>query len=242
MRSLEARDQVAHRGRSAWLSTTGCDSQARNGHGALTARPPRSKLPVVTLVPVVSGGPSWTDIMTAFGTVSAAAAAVGIAWWSHRQALRERVRSHEQEQLTEAYAVQVVQGERPADRHSTLRPSVVVLVATVVNGGHYTITGVEVMFCIDGEQLQSPATSERVSSFAGLPGGLREPTDTSQEQAMAGVLTAWDTGMRSESAEVPVERLKGHYALVRWTDEWGQRWEHKLGKVRRVREEEKWVP
>lgn len=48
--------------------------------------------------------------------------------------------------------------------------------------------------------------------------------------------------MRSESGEVPVERLKGHYALVRWIDEWGQRWEHKLGKVRQVRNDEGWAP
>jgi hypothetical protein len=195
----------------------------------------------VILIPAV-GGPGWTDILTAIGTTAAVIAAVGIAWWSYLQARNERARSHEQEQLTEAYAVRVVQGERPADRHSTSHPSVVVLVATVVNGGHYTITGVEVVFCIDGEHLMPPATSERVSSFAGLPDGLRKPTDTSQEQAMAAVLAPWDTGMRSESGEVPVECLKGHYALVCWTDEWGQRWEHKLGKVRRVPGDEEWAP
>lgn len=197
---------------------------------------------MILIAAPAAGGPSWTDIMTAFGTVGAAAAAVGIAGWSHRQALRERARSHKQEQLTEAYAVRVVQGERPAERHSTSHPSVVVLVATVVNSGHYTITGVEVMFCLDGKNLVTPATSERVSSFAGLPPELRKPTDTSQEQAMAGVLARWDTGMRSESGEVPMQRLKGHYALVRWTDEWGQCWEHRLGKVRQVRDDEPWGP
>lgn len=180
--------------------------------------------------------------MTAFGTVGATVAAVGIAWWSHRQALSGRARSHEREQLAAAYAVRVVQGERPADRHSTLHPSLVVLVATVVNGGHYTITGVEVMFCLDGEHLVPPATSERVSSFGGLPPGLRKPTDTSQEQAMAGVLTPWDTGLRSESDEIGVQQLKGHYALVRWTDRWGTRWEHRRGEVRQVRDDQEWAP
>jgi hypothetical protein len=79
------------------------------------------------------------------------------------------------------------------------------------------------MFCLDGKHLVPPATSERVSSFGGLPPGLRKPTDTSQEQAMAGVLTPWDTGLRSESDEIGVQQLKGHYALVRWTDRWGRR-------------------
>jgi hypothetical protein len=48
--------------------------------------------------------------MTAFGMVLAVFAAVGIAWWSYCQALNARARSHEQEQLTEAYTVRVVQG------------------------------------------------------------------------------------------------------------------------------------
>ena len=58
--------------------------------------------------------PGLGDIMTAFGTVAAATAAVSIATWSHRQAEAERRRSRLREQYTEAYSVQVVQGERPA--------------------------------------------------------------------------------------------------------------------------------
>jgi hypothetical protein len=47
----------------------------------------------VILVPVPDG-PNWTDIMTAFGTVGAVIAAVGIALWTelrsrrHERALR----------------------------------------------------------------------------------------------------------------------------------------------------------
>jgi hypothetical protein len=59
---------------------------------------------------------------------------------------------------------------------------------------------------------------------------------------MRGILTPWDMGMRSESDEVHVQDLKGNYALVRWTDQWGQRWEHRLGEVRRIRDDEKWAP
>lgn len=84
------------------------------------------------------GGPSWTDILTAIGTVGAVIAAVGIALWaewrsgkrlkgeqerSDRQLKEERGHSQaqieeerrivrEREQLAEAYTVQVVLGER----------------------------------------------------------------------------------------------------------------------------------
>ncbi len=63
-----------------------------------------------------------------------------------------------------------------------------------------------------------------------------------EERAMEGVLLPWDAGMRSESAEVSVQHLNAHHALVRWTDEWGQRWEHRLGKVERIRGDQPWKP
>ena len=190
----------------------------------------------------VAAGTSWPDIMTAFGTVGAVFAAVGIAWWSYGQAVRERARSDEREQLAEAYAVQVVQGERPASGQPASKPDALVLVAIVVNGGHYTITGVEVQFSPDGKSRVSPRTSDRVSSFADLPTALRKEGDTSEERAMHGVLTPWDTGMRSETDPVGVQLLSGHYALVRWTDRRGQRWEHRLGVARQVRDGEPWSP
>lgn len=58
----------------------------------------------VTLITVVTG-PDWASIMTAFGTVAAAVAAVSIALWSDW-----RLRQHERErdQFTEAYAIQIV--------------------------------------------------------------------------------------------------------------------------------------
>jgi hypothetical protein len=65
-------------------------------------------------VPITSAGPSWTDIMTAFGTVGAVVAALSIAVWSdvrtgqrlrmERQAADERLRleqDHSDAQLAE---------------------------------------------------------------------------------------------------------------------------------------------
>ncbi len=59
---------------------------------------------------------------------------------------------------------------------------------------------------------------------------------------MLGILAPWDLGIRFESDEVHVQNLKGHYALVRWTDRWGTRWEHRRGEVRQVRDDEPWSP
>jgi len=180
----------------------------------------------------------WTEVMTALGTVGSALGAVIIAWCSGRQANKrineERERSRRREQFTEAYAVKVVQGERAAPGQPESKPSALVLVAIVVNKGSYTITGVDVQFSLDGEHVEPAVRNERVWSFKDLPEGLYKPGDKAEERAMQGVLAPWDAGMRSESAEVPVQSLKAHHAIVRWTDEWGQRWEHRLGKVEKV--------
>ena len=32
------------------------------------------------------------------------------------------------------------------------------------------------------------------------------------------------------------------YPLVRWTDRWGTRWEHRLGEVRQIRDGQDWAP
>jgi len=99
-------------------------------------------------VVLVSSGPDWATIMTAFGTVGAVMAAVGIAIWSEwrtakrladeharsgRQLAEERAFSatrieeernlaREREQLAEAYAVQVtagtLRGEQPDRREN----------------------------------------------------------------------------------------------------------------------------
>lgn len=179
--------------------------------------------------------------MTAFGTVAAALFAVIIAGWSYWQSVKRTDSERRREQFTSAYAVQVVQGERPADGQPDSKPSAVVLVAIVRNRGAYTITKVEVRFSYHGRSLVLPQSDMRVSSFPDLPARLQKQGDTSEERAMRGILTPWDTGMRSESDEVGVQHLKGHYALVRWTDQWNQRWEHRLGEVRRVRDDEPWV-
>jgi hypothetical protein len=47
------------------------------------------------IITVASGGPDWATIMTAFGTVAAAGAALWIALWSDRRTVR-RIRAERQ--------------------------------------------------------------------------------------------------------------------------------------------------
>jgi hypothetical protein len=54
----------------------------------------------VILIPA-AGGPSWADIMTAFGTVGAVVAAVGIALWTEWRS-GQRLAA-EQATITDAY-------------------------------------------------------------------------------------------------------------------------------------------
>ncbi len=212
------------------------------------------------LIPVpVAGGQSWTDILTAIGTVAAAAAAVGIAVWSHwdtsKRIADERRVTREREQLAEAYLVQVVLGEKylivkdvPIERLSTA-PNIygewtdaLHLAVMAVNRGSFTITSVEAQFSYDGVSLEPPQGYQRLSGFGNVRPRLREGWSPSSERAMHGVLAPWDAGIRFESDEVSAERLNNPYPLVRWTDRWGTRWEHRRGEVRQVREDAPWVP
>jgi hypothetical protein len=227
----------------------------------------------VTLVPVLAaGGPSWTDILTAIGTVGAVLAAVSIALWTERRSgkrlkaeqdrsdrllAEEREHSRAQiaderrvalnrEQLTEAYQVQVVLGEHSIggkpNQFGDLDGSVKQLAVMVVNHGSFTITRVEAQFCYDGVKLGFPQRSKRLTGFGHVSERLREGWSPSAEHALDGVLTPRDAGVRFESYQVPAGELGNPYPLVRWTDRWGTRWEHRHGKVRHVREDEPWVP
>lgn len=216
------------------------------------------------MLTVVADGPNWADIMTAFGTVAAAAAAVGIAVWSNwqtrRQVAEERERGLQQinderaygrtqldeerrlergkQQLAEAYQVQVVLGERAAGPPDpgTGRPddSVRELAALVVNHGSATITGVDARICYDGSRIAAFARSKRLTGFGSVSARVRDGFSASAEHALDGVLTPRDAGVRFETDPVPVQRLANPYPLVRWTDRWGTRWEHRRGEVGQI--------
>ena len=56
------------------------------------------------------------------------------------------------------------------------------------------------------------------------------------------MLTPWNAGVRFESDEIHTQHLSGPYPIVRWTDRWGTRWEHKRGVMRQIRDGEQWAP
>jgi hypothetical protein len=60
-------------------------------------------------------------------------------------------------------------------------------------------------------------------------------------QAGPRVLTPSDWGILFETDEIELDRVVGSYAVVRWTDDWGTRWEHKREVVRRISDDEHWA-
>ena len=48
--------------------------------------------------------------------------------------------------------------------------------------------------------------------------------------------------LRLESDDVHVQHFESPYPLVRWTDRWGARWEHRRGEVQQIRDDQDWVP
>lgn len=167
----------------------------------------------------------------------------------------ERRIAREREQFAEAYKVQVALGEKaqivsdvPIERLSTAEniygewTDAMRLAVLVVNHGSFTITGIEARLSYDGMSLVPLDRYQRLSGFGNVRPKVREGWDPSSERAMYGVLAPWDAGIRFESSDVAAKSLKSPYPLVRWTDRWGTRWEHKRGEVRPVRDDEPWSP
>jgi hypothetical protein len=170
---------------------------------------------------------------------------------SDRQLREERQRAQEAEQLSEAYAVQVVLAEKltgPSleETYEEPDPEVRSLVAIVVNRGRYTITRVDAQFCLQansGGTLVSPGRTEWLSSYPALDDRLRAGLAGAPEyNPHVSRLAPYDTGVRFTSDRMATKFIHGAYPLVRWTDRWGTRWEHKLGDVRQVDESAPWVP
>jgi hypothetical protein len=206
--------------------------------------------------------------MTAFGTVGAVIAALGIALWSERrtdkrlvaerthsdkqladerafsraQIEEERQAAHEREQFSEAYSVQVVAGERSIAPGEIPRAPASVA-ALVVNHGRYTITRIEaqVRLTAGGNASLVPFRVAMLMPGAKeLDARLAARLDVVRGTAGLDRLTPWDLGLRFESDPIAAE--SDAHPVVRWADRWGTRWEHRRGVVRQVRDGEEWVP
>jgi hypothetical protein len=213
--------------------------------------------------------------MTAFGTVGAVVAALGIAVWSERrtdtrltaerahsdQQLREereradarlqaeRDTARAREQLAEAYAVQVTVAAIRREVSRLENPWVdagdwqEAPAAVVVNGGHFTITGVEARFCYpESGHVVEHRTARRVSSISTLPAPLAEGLSRLTSDLESSVLTPADVGVRFHGDFAEPGQRPPVYPVVRWTDQWGTGWEHRRGQVRQIQDAEPWRP
>ena len=163
---------------------------------------------------------------------------------------RELEAAHEQEELAEAYAVQVVVAGQPAGQPtgSVQRPissTIQSMAVMVVNRGRYAITDIEAQLSGDGRGLISAQHEERIAGFDNLPLQLRQQyMKFGSLVAQGNVLgpAGTDIGMRFEMGLIPDHGMSwpGPYAVVRWRDRWAQRWEYKQGVVRHIGDEEPW--
>lgn len=151
----------------------------------------------------------------------------------------ERRIARERLQLDDAYRVQVVLAQRSGDSSGeTMR-----LAAMVVNRGSYTITRIEAQFASGtspGNSITPHHSYERLSSVVTLPTELRGGWAAAAERPLSGVLTPLDLGILFMTDQIHRNHLGSPYPIVRWTDHWGTRWEHKRGTVRRVGETDPW--
>jgi hypothetical protein len=162
----------------------------------------------------VSSG-AWTAVGTiALAVVTVAAVITTIVITaqdrsrSGAQLQAEHQAALEREQLTEAYAVQVVAGEVPVRGEEPGETEIKRLAAFVVNRGRYTITQVAVQFSPDGSSLVAHHRYGRVSGFEEIPAGLRDGwRPLERETAMSRVLTPWDTGLVFETDRMHVRFL-----------------------------------
>lgn len=156
----------------------------------------------------------------------------------------ERRLAREREQLAQAYSVQVHLAQIPANQVADPADGHLLsarqLLAGIVNRSTYTITRVQIQFCLGRrliphlgiQQLPSPNT----------PDALRTGPWPSPDPAMLAILTPFDGGFVCETEAIAERDLAAPFAMVRWTDHWGTRWEHKRGVVRPIRDDDQWEP
>jgi hypothetical protein len=148
--------------------------------------------------------------------------------------------------------VQVVVADKPAggatgNVQQPVGSSIKNLAAMVVNRGRYAITEIEARISGDDQSLLNTEQAERLGGFSNLPPSLKGTyLKLGNPIAHGNVLGPRDTdiGMRFETGLVPEYGIvwPGPYAVVRWRDRWGQKWEHKRGTVRQVGDNEPWLP
>jgi hypothetical protein len=115
-------------------------------------------------------------------------------------------------------------------------------VAIVVDRGHYAIIRLEAQICLNNNNMTSYGRTEHFTSWSTIPQLMTEGLSGGGRDIYLSTLTPYDLGMRYSNDATVVRHLIGSYPIVRWTDRWGMRWEHKRGEVRQIKEGEQWLP
>ena len=157
----------------------------------------------------------------------------------------ERQFALEREQFAQAYAVQVLLAQLPGKHVTDAATGEPLgtrqLLAGIVNRSAYTVTRIELRFCLGTSTMVSHREIKQLPSPR-TPEALRTGPWPCPDSTMGGVLTPFDGGLQFETEYIPERDLEEPYALARWTDHWGTRWEHKRGVVRIIRDDEPWEP
>lgn len=156
---------------------------------------------------------------------------------SEAQLRDEREHARREQQEADAWAVQVrfvmwpasVPGEGEQGGADARR-----LLVIVTNLSARTVTRVEGRFSSDGARV---IPHREVNYLRGDRPRSEALTDMS---GYGDVLTP-GVAVQIESDAVPTAQVAGPFPIVRWTDAWGQRWEHRRGEVRQVGVDEPWV-
>jgi hypothetical protein len=162
---------------------------------------------------------------------------------SAAQLREERERAHDAEQRGEAYAVVITPAKIPvkmADPDGAAEPSddEVCPVAVVVNNGRFTITNLDARFGM-GTAIYPARQMEYYSGYPALP---QELVSGLVADAAISILPPGVAGIRFIGGAMTARDLHGVNPIVRWTDRWGTRWEHKRGKARPVDDSAPWQP
>jgi F0F1-type ATP synthase epsilon subunit len=166
------------------------------------------------------------------------------------QAQTERDAGREREQLAEAYAVQVTPARMdPKTYNSQITTSdpedpITCPCVFIANTGHYTITEIHAQFSPEGSSLVGYGDRVHLSSWAKLPPEIvhRIGLSAHERNVRNDTLTPADMGLLFVHDAMAESKIFGCYPVVRWRDQWRQRWEHKLGVVRKIAEGEQWKP
>jgi hypothetical protein len=212
---------------------------------------------------IALGAPIWPDELTGIGTILLAIATfaailttVVITRQDRRiaeshlqrelnhsaaQLQDERDRAREHEQLVNAWAVRVYTAiatvglDQPAGMKK--------LVVTLTNGGTYPISGLEVKFSPDGEQLIDAAAGYRgLPSSATFQVVATGPGVINYHDVVYGDTLTSGASAYFETALLDQDTLQDPCGVVRWRDNWDDIWESKKNTVRKIVGNEPWAP